>query len=150
MKEEVQEEEPLGENEEDVPEQELAEKLRAMGEPVALFGEGHAERVRRYRRLDVVVTQGPVPTTLQLVEEKDMKLDGTVPEDAEGRRYLYRQLASYFTLVLTEYEKAMEKERADTMTSRTAYNAMVQTRENMKPVRLAPPFFHLTNPQSLG
>lgn len=138
LKEEVAVEEPLGENEEDVPEEELIEKLRAMGEPTVLFGEGHAERVRRYRRLGIVVTQGPIPTTLQLVEEKDMKLDGTVPEDTEGRRYLYRQLASYFTLVLREYERAMEGEAKETMASRTAYNAMVQTRENMKPVRSFP------------
>ncbi|MBE3048457.1 hypothetical protein IMZ48_39330 [Candidatus Bathyarchaeota archaeon] len=82
----------------------------------------------------MVVTQGPVPTTLKLLEEKDMKLDGKVPKDAEGRRYLFRQLASYFTLVLEEYEKAMEGEARETMTSKTAYNAMVQTRENMKPV----------------
>ena len=139
LKEEVVPEEPLGENEEDVPEEELVEKLRAMGEPVVLFAEGHAERVRRFRRLGVVVTQGPVPTTLQLVEEKDMKVDGNVPDDTEGRKYLFRQLASYFTLVLTEYEKAMESERSDTMASRTAYNAMVQTRENMKPVRFPSP-----------
>ena len=134
LKEVVEVEEPLGENEQDVPEEELVEKLREMGEPTVVFGEGHAERVRRYRRLGVVVTQGPVPTTLKLLEEKDMKLDGKVPKDAEGRRYLYRQLASYFTLVLEEYERAMEGEARETMTSKTAYNAMVQTRENMKPV----------------
>ena len=81
-----------------------------------------------------MVTNGPVPTTLELLEEKDMKVSGKVPEDKEGRRYLYKQLASYFTLVLSEYEKAMEGEKRDTMTSRSAYNAMVQTRENMKPV----------------
>ena len=134
LKEEIVQEEPLGENEEDIPEEELVQKLRTLGEPVVLFGEGHAERVRRYRRLGVVVTKGPVPTTLELVEEKDMKVDGTVPEDKEGRKYLYRQLASYFTLVLTEYEKAMEQELKETLASRTAFNAMVQTRENMKPV----------------
>lgn len=134
LKEEAVEEEPLGEGEEDIPEEELVQKLRTMGEPVALFAEGHAERVRRFKRLGVVLTKGPVPTTLELVEEKDMKVDGTVPEDKEGRTYLYRQLASYFTLVLTEYEKAMEQEAKETMASRTAYNAMVQTRENMKPV----------------
>lgn len=137
LKEEVVEE-PLGEDEEDVAEEELVEKLRMLGEPVVLFGEGHAERVRRYRRLGTVITNGPVPTTLELLEEKDMKVGGKVPEDKEGRRYLYRQLASYFTLVLSEYEKAMEGEKRDTMTSRSAYNAMVQTRENMKPVGPTP------------
>ncbi|RMJ06896.1 hypothetical protein CDV36_013499 [Fusarium kuroshium] len=119
---------------EDVPEEELVEKLRALGEPAVLFGESHTGRVRRYRKLTTVVTKGPIPTTLQLVEEKDMKVDGTVPQDKEGRQWLFRQLASYFTMVLTEYERAMESEKRDTSASKTAYNAMVQTRENMKPL----------------
>ncbi|RSL72316.1 hypothetical protein CEP54_000877 [Fusarium duplospermum] len=119
---------------EDVPEEELVEKLRALGEPAVLFGESHTSRVRRYRKLTTVVTKGPIPTTLQLVEEKDMKVDGTVPQDKEGRKWLFRQLASYFTMVLTEYERAMDSEKRDTSASKTAYNAMVQTRENMKPL----------------
>ncbi|CAM1510359.1 Fc.00g006940.m01.CDS01 [Cosmosporella sp. VM-42] len=119
---------------EDIPDQELVEKLRALGEPVVLFGEGHAARLRRYRKLTTVVTKGPIPTTLELVEEEDMKVDSTVPKDKEGRKWLFRQLASYFTMVLTAYEKAMEAEKRDTSASKTAYNAMVQTRENMKPL----------------
>ncbi|CCF46568.1 potassium channel regulatory factor, partial [Colletotrichum higginsianum] len=118
---------------EDVPDGELAGRLRALGEPATLFGEGHVARLRRYRRLTTVVTKGPIPTTLQLVEEKDMKVDGAVPKDKEGRRWLFRQLASYFTMVLTEYERAMEQERRDTTASKTAYSAMVQSRENLKP-----------------
>ncbi|KAJ4175041.1 hypothetical protein NW754_005461 [Fusarium falciforme] len=110
---------------EDVPEEELVEKLRALGEPAVLFGESHTARVRRYRKLTTVVTKGPIPTTLQLVEEKDMKVDGTVPQDKEGRKWLFRQLASYFTMVLTEYERAMESEKRDTSASKTAYNAML-------------------------
>ena len=121
---------------EDIPEEELVEKLRALGQPVRLFGENHAGKLRRYKKLTTVITKGPVPTTLQLVDEKDMKVDGTIPKDKEGRKYLYRQLASYFTMVLTAYEKAMEAEKRDTSASKTAYNAMVQTRENMKPVSL--------------
>ncbi|OHE93802.1 Prp18 domain-containing protein [Colletotrichum orchidophilum] len=110
---------------EDVPDGELAEKLRALGEPATLFGEAHGARLRRYRRLTTVVTKGPIPTTLQLVEEKDMKVDAAVPKDKDGRRWLFRQLASYFTMVLTEYEKAMEAERRDTTASKTAYSAML-------------------------
>lgn len=131
-------EETVGEGEEDIAEEELVEKLRGIGAPAVLFGESHVERLRRYRKLTVVVTSGPIPTTLQLVEGKDMKVDGTVPKDKDGRKYLFRQLASYFMLVLSEYEIAMEKEKRDTLTSKTAYNAMVQTRENMKPVSPAP------------
>jgi pre-mRNA-splicing factor 18 len=142
LKKVAEEDDELEDGLEDVPEEELILKLREMGAPVRLFGEGHAARVRRFVRLTTVVTDGPIPTTLKLVEEKDMKLDGTVPTDKEGRKWLFRQLASYFTMVLTEYEKAMEAERRDTSASRTAYNAMVQSRENMKPVSRP----HLTYP----
>jgi pre-mRNA-splicing factor 18 len=57
-----------------------------------------------------------------------------VPEDAEGKKFLFRQLASYFTMVLTEWESALEKEKRDTFASKAAYNAMVQSKENMTPV----------------
>jgi len=61
-------------------------------------------------------------------------VDGTVPKDAQGRRWLFRQLASYFTMVLREWEAAMERERRDTLASRQAYSAMAQSKENMKPL----------------
>lgn len=120
----------------ELSEETLSEKLRALGQPVTLFGESRAARIRRYRKLTTVRHHGPIPTTLQLVDEKDMKLDGRVAKDKQGRRWLFRQLASYFTMVLTEYERAMEAEKRETTASKTAYSAMVQTRENMKPVRI--------------
>lgn len=119
---------------EDIPEEELVKKLRDIGHPAVLFGEGHAARLRRYRKLTTVMTKGPIPTTLQLVDEKDMKVDGKTPTDKEGRLWVFRQLASYFTMVLTAYQNAMDAERQDTNASKQAYNTMVQTRENMKPV----------------
>ncbi|CAH0018101.1 unnamed protein product [Clonostachys rhizophaga] len=133
-KTEDDEENNVGEGVEDIPEDELREKLRALGEPVALFGEKHVARLRRYRKLTTVITKGPIPTTLELVEEKDMKLDGTVPKDKKGKQWVFRQLASYFTMILTAYERAMEEEKRDTTASKTAYTAMVQTRENMVPL----------------
>lgn len=117
----------------DIPEAELFVKLRELGHPAVLFGEGHAARLRRHKKVSTVLTNGPIPTTLKLVDEKDMKVD-TVPKDKEGREWLYRQLASYFDMVLTTYKRAMEQERRDTSASKTAYNAMVQTIENMRPV----------------
>ncbi|KAL2885600.1 Pre-mRNA-splicing factor 18 [Ceratocystis lukuohia] len=118
----------------DVAEEELAPRLRELGHPVRLFGESHWQRVRRYHRLATVVTDGPIPTTLQPVEEKDMRLDGSVPQDKAGRKYLFRQLASYFSMVLVEYQRAMERERVDTSASRAAYNTMERCREDMKPL----------------
>ena len=110
------------------------ENLRAIGEPVALFGEDHYEKLKRYRDLTTVRTDGPIPTTLEPVEEKDMRMDSNVPKEKGERKWIYRQLASYFTVILTEYERAMEAEKRDTSASKQAYSTMVQTRENLKPV----------------
>ena len=117
----------------DVLDDELVAKLREMGEPARLFGETHKMRLRRFRKLGVVVTDGPIPTCLELVDEKDMKVEA-MPKDEAGRKFVFRQLASYFTMVLTEWEKALEKEKRDTFASKAAYNAMVQSKENMTPV----------------
>jgi len=121
----------------DIPDEELIEKLRAMGHPAKLFGESHKQRLRRFRKLGIIMTTGPIPTSLELVDEKDMKVD-TVPKDEEGKKYLFRQLASYFTMVLKEWEQALEKEKRETFASKAAYSAMVQSKENMTPVSLSP------------
>ncbi|KAI2639654.1 hypothetical protein GGS26DRAFT_541016 [Hypomontagnella submonticulosa] len=121
--------------EEDIPDEQLVTKLRELGEPATLFGETHRARLKRYRKLTTVVTAGPIPTTLQLVDEKDMKVDGTIPQDKAGRTYLFRQLASYFTMVLREWEAALAREeKRDTFASKAAVNAMVSSRDNMVPL----------------
>jgi pre-mRNA-splicing factor 18 len=123
----------------DIDDGELIDKLRAMGEPSRLFGENHKQRLKRFRKLGVVMTRGPIPTSLELVDQKDMKVD-TIPEDEEGKKYLYRQLASYFTMVLEKWKYALDKEKRDTSASKTAYNAMIQCKENLTPVSL--PHYH--------
>jgi pre-mRNA-splicing factor 18 len=134
-----EEDEDLDNEEGDAPsEEEVRAKLRALGEPVALFGETPAVRLKRFRRLTGVVVQpnGPVPTTLPPVEEKDMKV-GAVPkpEDKAARRYLYRQLASYFNMVLREWERALAEEGShDTTAGRQAVSAMLSSKESMKAV----------------
>jgi pre-mRNA-splicing factor 18 len=119
----------------DIPDDELVEKLREMGHPARLFGESHKQRLNRFKKLGVIMTTGPIPTSLALVEEKDMKVDA-MPKDEEGRKYLFRQLASYFTMVLTEWDRALSKEARDTFASKQAYNAMIASKENMTPVSL--------------
>ncbi|KAI1348308.1 hypothetical protein F5Y01DRAFT_292683 [Xylaria sp. FL0043] len=127
-----------GTGDEDIPDDELTAKLRDLGEPAKLFGETHRARLKRYRRLTTVITSGPIPTTLQLVEEKDMKVSAdAIPQDKAGRKYLFRQLASYFTMVLREWEAALAREREkqeDTFASKAAINAMVSSRANMVPL----------------
>ncbi|KAI1110761.1 hypothetical protein F5Y14DRAFT_427833 [Nemania sp. NC0429] len=126
---------------EDLPDDELSAALRRLGEPAVLFGETRRARLRRYRRLTTVTTAGPIPTTLRLVDEADMKVSAdAIPQDKAGRRYLFRQLASYFTMVLREWEAALAREergrgQEDTsFASKTAVNAMVSSRANMVPL----------------
>lgn len=123
---------------EDIPPPELAEKLRALGEPVLLFGESHAAALRRYRRLVAPpAPRQPIPTTLRPLPEKAMKVPATVPppSDRRGRRRLFRQLASYFNMILLEWELALAREdNADTTAGRAAHSAMAQSRETMRPL----------------
>lgn len=129
--------------EEDMQEEELFAKLRALDEPAVLFGETHKQRLKRYKKrvgadnLKAIMTDGPIPTTLQLVPAKDMKVALALPKDKDGREFLFRQLASYFTMVLKEWESTLARRTADVINSYTgkqAYNAMVQARENLRPL----------------
>ncbi|KAL2827604.1 hypothetical protein BDW59DRAFT_56279 [Aspergillus cavernicola] len=128
---------------EDISEEDLKQKLRELDEPICLFGETHRGRLRRYKKLldrslDVQkMSDGPIPTTLEPVPEVEMKIPAAVPKDAEGRKFLLRQLASYFNMVLSEWELALAKRDVSVKQSaqgRQAYNAMVQSRENMTPL----------------
>ena len=130
--------------EDDIEDTELLSKLRDLDEPTKLFGETHNARLRRYRRIMVrknatvvVMTKGPIPTTLVAVPEAEMKVPNNLPTDAEGIEFLYRQLASYFTMVLTEWQIALSKRDDSVKTSsagKAAFNAMVQARSNMVPL----------------
>ncbi|KAL4934087.1 mRNA splicing protein PRP18 [Aspergillus undulatus] len=129
--------------EEDIGEEDLTEKLRELGEPVRLFGESHKGRLLRYKKLlersleNQKMSDGPIPSTLKPVPEVEMKIPSTVPKDTEGRQFLFRQLASYFNMVLFEWELALAKRDVtvkQSLQGRQAYNAMVQSRENMTPL----------------
>ncbi|KAK3494763.1 uncharacterized protein B0T23DRAFT_117071 [Neurospora hispaniola] len=128
----------------DLPDDELTSKLRALGEPAFLFGESHLSRLRRYRKAAGLgalgLPMGPITTSLLPVAEKDMKVPASSAEippatDRKARRYLFRQLASYFNMVLREWELALVKEdNADTFAGQAARNAMVQSKETMRPL----------------
>lgn len=128
---------------EDIPDEELLLKLRALSEPTILFGETHRQRLHRYRTLTTIApskppqTTGPIPTTLELVPEADMKVPPTVPKTPESKTFLFRQLASYFTMILTEWSRALSARPASVKESsqgRTAYNAMQQSLTAMIPL----------------
>lgn len=136
---------PATEEEPDMADEELIEKLRELEEPVRLFGESHLARLRRYYQLlkrsllepKRRLTTGPLPTTLEPVPEIEMKIASTLPKDADSRHFLYRQLASYFNMLLSEWELALSRRELSVKQSvpgRQAYTAMVQSRDNMKPL----------------
>ncbi|KAF2084884.1 tubulin nucleotide-binding domain-like protein [Saccharata proteae CBS 121410] len=129
----------LEEGEEDIVEEELIAKLREIKEPAYLFGESHAQRLRRYRRIANApkLSDGPIPTTLEPVPGGEMLVPPKVSKDAKERKFLFRQLASYFNMVLQEWEVALAKRPADvqqTTQGKQAYNAMVQAKENLRPL----------------
>jgi pre-mRNA-splicing factor 18 len=129
--------------EENIDEEELTKKLRALDEPARLFGENHRARLRRYRRLVKraatlkKLSDGPIPTILEPVPGGQMIIEAKPPKDQDGRQFLFRQLASYFNMVLSEWELALAKRDVtvrESFQGKQAFNAMVQSRENMKPL----------------
>ncbi|KAI9778124.1 MAG: mRNA splicing protein prp18 [Peltula sp. TS41687] len=130
----TEEEKPTPGDPEDLDDAELALRLRQLGEPVQLFGETRKQKLRRYKHL--VAQPTTTLTTLELLPEESTKVD-TVPTDGEGKRYLYRQLASYFTMVLREWESALEArptEIKESFQGKAASKAFLQSKENMKPL----------------
>ncbi|KAF2641799.1 hypothetical protein P280DRAFT_285326 [Massarina eburnea CBS 473.64] len=128
---------------EDIADEELVAKLRALDEPATLFGEAHKQRLRRYKKLlaaanlKASMTSGPIPTTLALVPEADMKVSPVVPKDKAGRQFLYRQLASYFTMVLREWSVTLSLRDPEVKASyqgKQAHASMLQALENMRPL----------------
>lgn len=117
--------------------EEVKTQLRAVGEPITLYGETRATRLRRFLRVTGKVVEGPIATSLMPVEEKDMKVSEPVPkpEDKKARRWLFRQLASYFNMVLREWERALAKEgHHDTSAGKQAISSLLSSKESMKPV----------------
>lgn len=141
-KESDKEETPLPDGEEDIPDDELVEKLRALEEPARLFGETHRQRLKRYKRVSgqsaaAKLYDGPIPTALEPVPGGDMLVPGALPKDDAGKKFLARQLGSYFNMVLREWEVALAQREDEVKTSfqgKQAYNAMVQAKENLRPL----------------
>ena len=131
------------ETRDDIPPETLLLKLRELGEPAVLFGETHSRRLARYRTLTAPkpkkqqLSSGPIPTTLVPLPQSELKVPSSLPKDIEARSYLFRQLSSYFSLVLTEWIVALAARPPSVKESsqgRAAENAMLQSRENMRPL----------------
>ncbi len=132
----------LKDGEEDPDEEELFSRLQDLNEPRRLFGESHAQRSRRYRKLQALalapkLSDGPIPTTIELVAEKDMKVPASVPSDDDGKALLLRQIASYFNMLLTEWSLALSRRPADvkvSFTGKQAYSNYTLAVSNLTPL----------------
>ena len=134
---------PVKSDEEDIPEEELLTKLQDLHEPRKLFGETHPQRLRRYRQLITktlaapVLSNGPIPTTLPLLPEAEMKVPWPIPSSPTTQQLLPRQLASYFTLLLSEWNLALANREAavrDSFTGRQAYSNYTTAKSNLTPL----------------
>ena len=132
--------------EEDMEDELVKAKLRDMDEPATLFGEGHAERLKRYHKLQrarartaAKRSDQPVPTTLEPMGKDDIRLEDKVPSAAnvEGRAMLARQLAAWFNIVLLEWGKALagrDAEQKSSFAGKAASNSHIQALEHLKPL----------------
>jgi pre-mRNA-splicing factor 18 len=146
---------PLAQEEEDMSDEDLVKKLREMEEPCRLFGETHAQQLRRYYRLknptatsvtaaleDGITTpdpKDPIPTLLAPVPEIDMLLASVVPPETDraGRLFLTRQLTSWFTLVLRAWGIALALRESDvksSMSGQQATASYAQALSHLKPM----------------
>jgi len=128
----------------DIPDDELRSQLRQLDEPVTLFDESHAARLQRYRALRrrralaSQLSNGPIPTSLELLPEKDILLPEKVPPDGTPEhKFVYRQLASYFTLLLSEWSIALSQRDAavkESSTGKAAYNSYTVVVRDLTPL----------------
>lgn len=141
---------PLPAGQEDMTDAELTDKLRALREPATLFGETHAQRLRRYARLtapppalvpekQAATRERPIPTSLAPVGGADMLVSATLPPaaDAAARLLLARQLTSWFTLVLREWATALSGRTAavaSSSTGRAAAASLAQATAHLAPL----------------
>ncbi|KAL8711237.1 MAG: hypothetical protein Q9220_004382 [cf. Caloplaca sp. 1 TL-2023] len=142
----AKEESPSTESGNDIPDQELTSKFRSMNEPITLFGESHKQRLRRYRRLTAPSTSqptattssGPISTTLEPVPESEMLVPTTLPPpQTPERTFIFRQLSSYFNMLLSEWSHALSH-RPDSVKQsfqgKAAFGAMSQSLTNLRPL----------------
>ncbi|KAL8955808.1 MAG: hypothetical protein Q9183_006519 [Haloplaca sp. 2 TL-2023] len=137
---------PLAEDEADISDSDLTVKLRSINEPIILFGETHKQRLRRYRHLIAPSsasapkdpTDGSIFTTLVPVSASEMLVPSTLPPpNTKESTFLYRQLASYFNMLLVEWAHALSTRSSDVKASfqgKAANGAMQQSVTNLRPL----------------
>ncbi|KAG0129744.1 hypothetical protein HOY82DRAFT_563706 [Tuber indicum] len=115
-------------------EAEAIEKLRSMGEPACLFAETHPQKVRRLKRLLAALELKNREATPPLSEEEMVLSPGDILDDKDK---VYRQLAAWFALVLSEWEITLESRSSalkDSFQGKAAANSMIQAKTYMVPL----------------
>ncbi|KAF3913224.1 hypothetical protein AA313_de0207580 [Arthrobotrys entomopaga] len=123
---------------EQMDEETAVRKLRDLKEPVRLFGESHAQRLRRIHRLTHGIsapgtpkrTSSPPPLSggELLIDPKNVTSDPA---------YVRRQLLGWFQLVISEWKIALEnrdEELKESYQGKQATTAMTQAIENLQPL----------------
>ncbi|KAL8799468.1 MAG: hypothetical protein Q9182_005873 [Xanthomendoza sp. 2 TL-2023] len=135
----------LPEGEDDVSDFDLISRLRSMNEPVTLFGESQKQRLRRYNRLMAAsivhparLSSGPISTSLDPVPEAEMLVSSALPPPKTTERtFIFRQLSSYFNMLLQEWSNALST-RPDSVKQsfqgKAAFGAMQQSLANLRPL----------------
>ncbi|RMZ81824.1 hypothetical protein DV738_g2007, partial [Chaetothyriales sp. CBS 135597] len=122
-----------------------AERQKAYAEEQARLEAEREERAAKKRKLEEEeaerVAQRPIPTKLEPVEEKEMLLpDEPVRPSAMGKEavaLLYRQIASYLTLLLSEWATALSlrpREVKESTSGRAAYQSYTAVLRDLTPL----------------
>ncbi|KAK6539886.1 mRNA splicing protein prp18 [Orbilia ellipsospora] len=123
---------------EQMDEETAVQRLRDLKEPVRLFGESHAQRLKRIHRLTHGIstpgtpkrTSSPPPLSggELLIDPKNVTSDPA---------YARRQLLGWFQLVISEWKIALEsrdEELKESYQGKQATTAMTQAIENLQPL----------------
>ena len=79
----------------------------------------------------------PIPTTVALLPESDLRVPSVPPKKPEELSYLYRQLTSYFTLLLRAWASALanrESSVSQSIAGKQALNAYTSSLQNLRPL----------------
>ena len=77
----------------------------------------------------------PIPTTIALLPESELRVPPLPPQKPEELSYLYRQLASYFTLLLRAWASALanrDSSVSQTIAGKQALNAYNSSVQNLR------------------
>lgn len=118
----------------EMTEAEAITHLRALGEPARLFGESHAQRTRRVKRY-LAAADARTEAAAPPLTEPEMVL--AMKDVGANDDKVYRQLAAWFTLVLREWDRALEERAVDVKESfqgKAATRSMAQAKLYMGPL----------------